>query len=91
MEPATSKDETEAGGNLQPEVAEGEAQEVPKPKGQGNLTPKAKPLAKAKPDKAKANRKAKKKMISCQTCEHNIYTHFPRDPDCEVCQRVKVH
>ena len=25
----------------------------------------------------------------CQTCEHNIFTHFPKDPNCPICQANK--
>ena len=38
-----------------------------------------------------AKKKSKKKIKSCQTCTHNIYTHFPRDPNCEICQNNKTH
>ena len=46
--------------------------------------------AKEKADKVRANRKAKRKVIKCQTCEHNIFTHFPRDPNCQICQDNKI-
>jgi len=49
-------------------------------------------LAKAKEarkQRSKDKRKAKKKKVTCQTCEHNIFTHFPKDPNCEICQLNK--
>ena len=45
---------------------------------------------KVKQDKVKANRKAKKKISSCQLCEHNVFTHFPKDPNCPICQGSKA-
>ena len=38
----------------------------------------------------KANKKAKIKKLSCKTSEHNIFTHFPKCPNCRVCQLSKV-
>lgn len=32
--------------------------------------------------------KQKNKKVSCQSCEHNIWTHFPKDPNCEVCREA---
>ena len=23
-------------------------------------------------------------------CEHSVYTHFPKDRNCEICQRTKI-
>ena len=44
--------------------------------------------------KAESNRiayKSKKlKKNSCKTSEHNIFTHFPKDPACRICQLSKV-
>ena len=33
----------------------------------------------------KTRTRKKSKSVSCITCEHNIFTHFPKDPNCEVC------
>ena len=52
---------------------------------------KAKDAANIRSENAKARRKAKKRIVSCSTCEHNIFTHFPKDPDCEICARCKPH
>ena len=38
----------------------------------------------------KAYQKAKIKKVSCKTSEHNIFTHFPKDPNCRICQLSKV-
>ena len=47
-----------------------------------------------KTKKAESNRivyKSKKlKKVSCKTSEHNIFTHFPKDPACRICQLSKV-
>jgi len=33
----------------------------------------------------KTRSRKKAKHASCVTCEHNIFTHFPKDPLCEIC------
>ena len=33
----------------------------------------------------KTRNRKKAKHASCVTCEHNIFTHFPKDPNCEIC------
>ena len=40
--------------------------------------------------KVRANRKARKKHVSCGTCEHNPFTHFPKDPSCDICNHCKI-
>ena len=43
-----------------------------------------------KVDKAKLTRKLKRRTVSdLKRCEHNIFTHFPKCPDCDICQRNK--
>ena len=41
--------------------------------------------------KAINKRNAKRKTVSCRTCVHNVFTHFPRDPNCVICQQSNTH
>ena len=44
----------------------------------------------AKNDKVKANRRARRKIVSSKTAKHNIFTHLPmNNPDCDICRRCK--
>ena len=52
--------------------------------------PKPKGKRQGKSDKSKLNRRLAKKTVSAKECTHNIFTHFPRDPNCEICQLHKV-
>ena len=38
-----------------------------------------------------AKKEAKRKTTSCPLCEHNVFTHFPYDPTCEVCRSCRTH
>ncbi|MDP7647377.1 MAG: DNA (cytosine-5-)-methyltransferase, partial [Candidatus Woesearchaeota archaeon] len=94
-----------SGGSSDPPQAQPEASRVEGPnpiEGEGNLKPeeeqratssertKEKRLAEQSL-KAKQKRKSKKKSRTCSTCEHNPFTHFPRDPNCWICNQCKVH
>ena len=35
-------------------------------------------------------RKRTKKRLAGEGCVHNIYTHFPKDPNCEICRMCKT-
>ena len=42
--------------------------------------------------RARDKRKAQRRNVSdCQQCTHNVFTHFPRDPNCDVCRANKPH
>ena len=43
------------------------------------------PPAPVKIDRVKANRKAKRRQLSSKTNKHNLFMHFPRCPNCEIC------
>ena len=34
-------------------------------------------------------KKKRKKVVMGKTCKHNIFTHFPKDLDCDICKRNK--
>ena len=38
-----------------------------------------------------ARKATKRKLVSCPTCEHNPFTHFPFDPNCEICINCRTH
>ena len=42
------------------------------------------------PPPPKATRKRKQKRISSVSASHNMFTHFPKDPNCRVCQLTKT-
>ena len=42
------------------------------------------------PPPPKATRKRKQKRISSVSASHNMFTHFPKDPNCRVCQLAKT-
>ncbi|WP_288992749.1 DNA (cytosine-5-)-methyltransferase, partial [uncultured Marinobacter sp.] len=42
--------------------------------------------------KKQSRNQAKRKKVTCtKSNTHNIFTHFPFDPECEICQHNKAH
>ena len=37
-----------------------------------------------------ARKKKRKNIISSPCSTHNLFTHFPKDPECEICQMTKT-
>ena len=54
------------------------------PQGEKGAAPEAKSLP-----KRKARPRRQSKRITAPSSKHNIFTHFPKDPDCDICQRCK--
>ncbi len=50
----------------------------------------AAPKSKAKKEEKVRKKTKKVSRLACKTCEHNIWTHFPKDPSCEVCRSCKT-
>jgi len=50
----------------------------------------AQPKSKAKAT-AKAKRKNTKRKLATGENKHNIFTHFPKDPNCPICRETKVN
>ena len=56
-------------------------------KAQGNLRQDGVPQP---PTAQKEQRDRKRKQVSdVSVCKHNLFTHFPKDPNCEVCKACK--
>lgn len=82
--------ESEASGDAEPRgpteakaEASGDTEPIPKAKA------KAKAKVKVEPEIKNKNTN-KNKKISCDSCEHNVWTHFPKDPTCDVCRGAKT-
>ena len=42
------------------------------------------------PKKVLKKKKRKEKVTTCGKCEHNIFTHFPKDKNCVICSASKI-
>jgi DNA (cytosine-5)-methyltransferase 1 len=40
-------------------------------------------------ERIQKKRRSKKVVMSKTSCTHNIFTHFPKDPDCDICKENK--
>ena len=45
---------------------------------------------KGRPERYKKKKKRSDRVVACKPCEHNPFTHFPKDPNCEICNNCKA-
>jgi len=86
--------DTEAEPDPQPETLPHEPQpemvDIPPPP-KPSPEPRPKAATKVRRDKVKENRRLRKRFVAVRGGKHNIFTHFPRDENCLICQANKAH
>jgi len=78
----TQRDAESAGTNGQ--------KSVPEPIEKAHVSEKPPELPEKVPKKVLKNKKRKEKVTTCGKCAHNIFTHFPKDKHCDICNASKI-